>query len=102
MERHEKSCCSETQMKFKETEYGASTSVRKQLEEIGIISADYKISFISFDIETVPQKVKYNDQDLIEQTPISIGYFDGQNGHVLTGENIVKTFVQEMEKYQVR
>ena len=101
MDRHLKVCSSETKMKFKECEYGSSLSARKQLEEIGILPVDYEIKFCSFDIETLPQKIKYDGKEFIEQKPVSIAYFDGENGHVFVGDNIVSQFLSRMEQIQV-
>ena len=88
-------------MKFKETEYGSPSSVRKELEELGIISSSFEIKFISYDIETVPFIEETDGKTFSVQKPVSIGYFDGQTGEVFTGENLVPKFIGRLRELQV-
>ena len=101
MDRHEQTCTSETKMKFKETEYGSPLSVRKELEELGIIPSSFEIKFISYDIETVPFTEETDGKIFSVQKPVSIGYYEGQTGEVFTGENLVPKFIGRLKELQV-
>ena len=101
MIRHERTCTSETRFKFHETEYGNPDSVREQLEQIRIVDPDFEMKFVSYDIETIPCKEESDGRIYIVQKPISIAYFDGENGDVFIGENLVARFLEKMEEIQV-
>ena len=88
-------------MKFKETEYGSPLSVRKELEELGIISSSFEIKFISYDIETVPFIEETDGKTFSIQKPVSIGYYDGHTGEVFIGENLVPKFIGRLRELQV-
>ena len=101
MDKHEKTCSSETKMKFKEVEYGSQCPVRKTLEEDGILSVDFEIPYVTYDIETIPCLEKYNDDVITIQKPITIAYWDGESGDVFYGENMVEKFLIRMKEIQV-
>ena len=97
LNRHEKTCRSTTKFRFKEIEYGGfHSSVRKSLEEIGVLAKDFAIPFVSYDIETIVCEEEYDGKFIKIQKPISIAYFDGKNGDVFTGEDLMKKFLDRM------
>lgn len=89
-------------MKFKEVEYGGKGSARKSLEEAGVLSADFAIPFISYDIETIGCEENFEGHLVKIQKPISIAYFDGLKGKVFTGKNLMQKFLNRMNEIQVR
>ena len=102
MDRHEKTCTSKTRMKYKETMYGTQDSIRRSLENEGILSPDYEIPFVTYDIETISKEENLNGQMIKIQKPITIAYWDGEFGEVFWGENMVKQFLAKMNEIQVK
>ena len=102
MDRHEKTCTSKTRMKYKETMYGTQDSIRRSLENEGILSPDYEIPFVTYDIETISKEENLNGQMIKIQEPITIAYWDGEFGEVFWGENMVKRFLDKMNEIQVK
>ena len=101
MDKHEKTCSSQSKMKFKEVEYGSQCSIRKTLEDDGILSVDFEIPYVTYDIETIPCEEKFNDNVVTMQKPITIAYWDGKSGEVFYGENMVEKFLARMKEIQV-
>ena len=102
MDRHEKTCTSTTRMKYKETMYGTQDSVRRSLENEGILSPDYEIPFVTYDIETICKEENFNGQIIKIQKPITIAYWDGEFGEVYSGQNMVASFIKKMNEIQVK
>ena len=72
------------------------------MEEAGVLGKDFAIPFISYDIETIGCEEEYDGRFIKIQKPISIAYFDGKNGDVFTGEDLMKKFLNRMNEIQVR
>ena len=101
MVRHEKTCTMETRFKFKEQEYGCPYSTRSELEELAVLTPDFEIKYVSYDIETISNVERVDDVDYTALLPISIGYYDGSHGNVYVGEKIVEKFLAKMAQIQV-
>ena len=101
MVRHEKSCTKETKFKYKEQEYGCPYSTRSELEELKVLSPDFSIKYVAYDIETISCVERVEEIDYTTLLPISIGYYDGSHANVYVGEKIVEKFLAKMAEIQV-
>ena len=102
MDRHEQTCSSKTKFRYKETEYGDPTGIREALEENGVLSPDFEIPFITYDIETISCEETFKEKTIMVQKPITIAYFDGVRGDVFHGDGLVEKFLQRMNEIQVK
>ena len=88
-------------MIYKELELGCSISTRQELEDLNVLDPAYRIKFITYDIETLPNEEIHGDRKVCVQKPSSIAYYDGENGKCFVGDKIVKQFLDRMKEIQV-
>ena len=71
------------------------------MEEAGILSNDFKIPFITYDIETLQVDELFEGRIVKKQKPISIAYYANESSDVFTGDDLVKRFLDKMNEIQV-